>query len=139
MRVIAFIPEVYWRFDFDIEGAPNDLLERFLFFIFWADWDAVKTEVSQPRSLVGFVWRVRDKVTGRGYRVVPGSDNGIADSFAVADNWALRYWGTEIDDGGSTSSAMGDAAHMDNYVNGENIDGQDACCGTAPATGTRAV
>jgi len=117
---------VYWRLDFDIDGYPNDAIDRFLFFFFWWGWDPVLTELSQPRNpFVGWDWRARDKITGRGYVIDPGPEDGIADSFGVADAWALRYHYNEIDDGGATSGAMADAAHMDNFVNNENIDGQD--------------
>ena len=122
----AHYHNAYWRFDFDIDGFPQDVLDRFLFFIFWAGWDTVGTELSQPRNpFVGYVWRVRDKITGRGYIIAPGAEDGIADAFGVADVWDLAYHGNEIDDGGATGGAMGNAAHMDNYKNNENVDGTD--------------
>jgi hypothetical protein len=60
-----------------------------------------------------------------GYIIAPGPQDGIADAFGVADAWDLAYHGNEIDDGGATGGAMGDAAHMDNYKNNENVNGAD--------------
>ncbi|SRR6266404_942732 len=94
----AHYHNAYWRFDFDVDGFPQDVLDRFLFFIFWAGRDTVGTELSQPRNpFVGYVWRVRDKITGRGYIIAPGPEDGIADGFGVADAWDLAYHGNEID------------------------------------------
>jgi Cu2+-containing amine oxidase len=113
----------YWRFDFDIEGAANDVIEEFNTA---TGWTAVTKEASRLKSpSTARKWRVRDKVTGRGYEVVAGGMDSIADSWAVADVWALRYHSTEIDDGGATSGATGDAAHMNNYLNSESINAQD--------------
>lgn len=112
---------VYWRFDFDIEGASNDWISE-RNFLFWTNRT---TEISRKYSVLGRRWRVRDKGTGRGYLVIPGTSDGVADTWAVADVWALLYRFTEIDDGGATGGADGDAAHMSNFVNGENINGRD--------------
>src|SRR5688572_25674072 len=35
----------------------------------------------------------------RGYTLIPGSGDGIADTYARGDVWILRYRGTELDDG----------------------------------------
>ncbi|HKR02698.1 MAG TPA: hypothetical protein VJT09_18610 [Pyrinomonadaceae bacterium] len=112
---------VYFRFDFDIDGAANDAIEERNLF-----WSLRATEASRNYvPLVGRRWRVRDKSTGRGYQVIPGAHDGVADAWAVADVWALLYRFSEIDDGGATGGPNGDAAHMNNYVNGENINGRD--------------
>src|SRR6266851_1411373 len=72
-----------------------------------------------------WIWRVLDKPTGLGYEIQPGPSDGIADTWAGADSWALRYHGAEIDDGGATTGALGDAQHLGQYENGEPIDGTD--------------
>jgi len=78
----------------------------------------------------GRKWRVRDKKTNRGYEIIPGSEDGHADTFAVADLWFLRYHGNETDDGGvpynlGGSGFASDQVHVNKYLNKENIDGQD--------------
>jgi len=122
----------YWRFDFDIDGPDHDLIEE------------VKQTVNNPPSgeLLGESarkrtvfpvrkwWVVRDQISGRGYEVVPGPRDGWADSpgpanWTVADVWALRYQNDEIDDGGATGGRYGDAAHLDQYISGESLNGQD--------------
>lgn len=111
----------YWRFDFDIDGAANDAIDVRNFV-----WASVPTEVKDKYAPVAFRrWRVRDKVTGRGYQVIPGPGEGAADAWAVADVWALLYRFSEIDDGGAVAGPNGDAAHMSNYLGGENINGRD--------------
>jgi hypothetical protein len=111
----------YWRLDFDIEGPANDVIEEFNKS---TGWTALSTEVNRKNG-AGRKWRVRDKVTGRGYEVIPGPIDGIANSWAVADLWALRYHTTEIDDGGATTGPTGNAVHLNNYLNSESIKGQD--------------
>jgi hypothetical protein len=115
----------YWRLDFDVDGAANNVIEeRTLPSPTWAPItvEAKRFKVPKPTR----TWRVRNKTTGRAYEVVPGPNDGVADpGFAIADVWALRYHPTEIDDGGSTSGTNANAAHMDKYLNGENINGQD--------------
>jgi Copper amine oxidase, enzyme domain len=71
--------------------------------------------------------RVRDKVKNIGYEVDPGpEDFGVPDAWSGADIWALRYHGNELDDGGSSGGGVNhDAAHTNNWLNNENIDGQD--------------
>lgn len=127
---------VYWRFDFDIEGAASDVIERFNLLAallggpsVWAPVGPTTrpgAETSDDRThLLGLVWRVRDKTTGRGYAVIAGSADGTADAWAVADTWGLQYHVTELDDGGATGGPTGNAAHMTNFINGESVDGTD--------------
>jgi hypothetical protein len=113
---------VYWRLDFDIEGSDNDAIdERDA-----GTWSTLTTEAQRLRSpATGRTWRVRDKVTGNGYELIPAPDEDIADAWSVADMWALAYGGTELDDGGATGGLDGDRAHMDQYVTGQGIDGTD--------------
>jgi hypothetical protein len=68
------------------------------------------------------VW---DKTTGTGYEVIPAHEDQAADAWSVADVWALAYRSSELDDGGATGGLDGAKAHMDQYVSGETIDGQD--------------
>jgi Cu2+-containing amine oxidase len=66
----------------------------------------------------------------RSYLLVPGANDGIADTYARGDMWLLKYKTgatnllAEIDDGhnGTTGNTEAD---LDQFVNGESIDGQD--------------
>ena len=107
----------YWRFDFDLAGAGNDLIEE------------QNSGTSSPLALgettdlkaTGRTWRVRDTGTGDTVELIPGTNDGLADAFAVADAWALAWHSTELDDGGATSGTDGDKEHISNYLNGEPI------------------
>jgi hypothetical protein len=118
----------YWRFDFDIEGAANDVVEQLgLFFPTKPRWFSITQETKRKRSLFARAWRVRDKATGRGYRIYPGLVDGTADAYGVSDLWFLRYRGSELDDGVSivSGSAAQTQIQIDKYLNGESIDGSD--------------
>jgi hypothetical protein len=118
----AHYHNVYWRLDFDLEGAGNDVIEEYNN----GTWTSLTTEAKRLNSPgTGRTWRLRDKVTGSGYQLVPGLNTDIANAWAGGDMWALRGHTGEEDDGGATGGADGDKAHLDQYVNGENIDGQD--------------
>jgi hypothetical protein len=118
---------VYWRLDFDIEGAGDDVVQqRGLIFPGQHPWTAIVQETSRKRGFLRS-WRVLDKKSERGYRIIPGAADGTADAYGVADLWFLRYYGNELEDGvtvvgGSPSQTQ---THLDQFVNGESIDGTD--------------
>jgi hypothetical protein len=113
---------IYWRLDFDIDGAANDAIEEYNS----GTWSTLTTEAQRLHApTTTRKWRVRDKVTGTGYELTPGATADVANSWSVADFWALLYRSSEGDDGGATGGLDGDKAHIDQYVNGENIDGKD--------------
>jgi hypothetical protein len=114
--------QAYWRFDFDPGGAANDVIEEYNRSTGWTTFSLETNRKKSPST--GRKWRVRDKGTGRGYEIIPEPTDDIADDWAVADLWALRYHETEMDDGGATTGPMGNAAHMNDYLNGESINGQ---------------
>ncbi len=115
---------VYWRFDFDIDGFTNDVIEEFN--APPSAWTAYAVEKNQRRDAAKQrKWRVRDKGKNIGYEVIPGGKDGVEDAWGVSDVWALRYHANEIDDGGATGGPTGDAAHLNKYLNKEYIDGQD--------------
>jgi hypothetical protein len=124
------VHHVYWRFDFDIDRASPNVVEgsRILHTLPSNIWNALTTETSEKRAnLLRFTrhWRVRNKTTGRGYEIVDAFQDGQADAWGDADRWDLRYHGNEQDDGGATSGPIGDAIHIDKYLNSENVDSQD--------------
>jgi Cu2+-containing amine oxidase len=122
----------YWRFDFDVRTPDNNLVREFndppLFS--GSKWHDKNYEIRRPRDPSRKrKWRVENKATGETYDIIPGPDDGIATAspdapFARGDVWILRYRGTEIDDG---VVAIGPPyeANLDQFVNGEPINGQD--------------
>lgn len=114
----------YYRFDFDINGAGGDHIRQRRLFLFIPIWQKQGPEGTRNRA-ANRRWRVVDS-SGSAYEITPGMHDGDPpDSFAGSDVWMLRYRGTEGDDGGATSGALGDAQHIDPFVNGESIDGTD--------------
>jgi hypothetical protein len=121
----------YWRFDFDIDGAVNDLVTegpnptgggrggpRY---------PTLNLPVEAMRKIdrPALTWSIADAGTHRGYRLVPGNETALpADTFAVGDVWLLRYKQTggipqEIDDSGQ--SGPGCPIKFNNFVNGEGL------------------
>ncbi|MEU8252153.1 hypothetical protein [Nonomuraea sp. NPDC048916] len=109
----------YWRFDFDIEGAANDVVEQFDEGPISPDPVPIIRETSRRRR-AGRFWQVRDKSSGRGYRIHPGPFDGTADAYGVSDLWFLRHHPAELDDG---NPGPRDRAALNRFVNGESING----------------
>ena len=63
---------------------------------------------------------MRNRGSGDGYVIVPGSEDGEADSYGVGDFWALRRRSGQIDD---RTVASDTRAHLDAFVNGDAIVG----------------
>jgi hypothetical protein len=123
MAANAHNHHAYYRFDFDIDGWPDDVIESFD----GKAWHAITKETNQKHNAQHAKWRVLDKKKNLGYEVLPGAqDFAVPDAWSVADVWAVRYHGNEMDDGGA-SAAPGphNSAHMNNLLNGEAMDGQD--------------
>jgi hypothetical protein len=112
---------VYWRFDFDIEGAGNNQFLEWNSNTGWfvlgpgEDWS-----LKDPN--VGRAWQVRNRSTGRGYTLYPGPNDGVADSFSRKDIWHLAYRYDE-DRGGRQGDAHDDK--LDQYLTGDPTDGRD--------------
>jgi hypothetical protein len=118
----------YWRFDFDIDGSGSDLVLEYNagnvdigwglgWTPFWSETSRIKDSPYLARS-----WAVLDKSSNRGYHIIPGPNDGLADAFSTRDLWVLRYQGSE-DRNGRQGSAYSD--DLSPYLNGENVDGQD--------------
>lgn len=84
---------VYWRFDFDINGRSNSVQLKN-----GTTFNPVVRELSQKRRSTSEVWRVTGEAGTAGYDVIAGPKDGIADTYAVADIWLLKYRSNEIDD-----------------------------------------
>jgi Cu2+-containing amine oxidase len=118
---------VYWRFDFDMDGAANDLVLEYNTYtgnIGWGNgWHPKTNEITRVKNPSSRrSWAVMDKATGRGYHILPGPNDGTADAFSNNDLWVLRYRGSE-DQHGRLGSASSD--DLQPLVNGEVVDGQD--------------
>ena len=69
-------------------------------------------------------WRVQKANSGRGYTIIPGTNDGTArgDAYAKGDVWLLRYRRGQIDD---YPLAGGTEIQIDKYLNRESIHRQD--------------
>lgn len=123
---------VYWRLDFDIGTAGNNRVREFndppLFG--GSKWHDKRFEIRRPRDFVRKRrWRVENTDTGKGYEIVPNTDDGVAAAspdwpFGRGDVWILRYHGSEIDDG-VVATGPPYEADIDRWVNGEPIHDHD--------------
>lgn len=112
---------VYWRFDFDMDGASDDYITEVN--------PTTETELNFTTEEArtwgngtdGIYWRVRDEVTGSGYRVVPSAADLLLpiDGFSKTDAIVARYDGTVDDAGG------GCAINYSNIVNGGDVANED--------------
>ena len=117
----------YWRFDFDVDGAGNDLVLEYNTYtpnIGWGlGWEPLTTETSRIKNpSSGRRWAVLDKSTARGYLIYPGANDGSVDGFSNRDLWLLSYQSAE-DKHGRQGSAYSD--DLQPYVSGENVGGKD--------------
>jgi Copper amine oxidase, enzyme domain len=122
---------IYWRFDFDIRTAGNNVVREFNNPpLGSSNWHDKNFEIRRPRDPARQrKWRVENKSTREAYDIVPGPNDGVSTMvpdtpFGRGDVWILRYRGSEIDDG---SVAIGPPyeAGLDAWVNGEAVNGTD--------------
>ena len=122
---------VYWRLDLDIGTPGNNLVEEFNdpILVGNSKWHKKAYEIRRLKDASRKrKWRVRNTATGQGYEIIPGENDGDADSFGVGDFWVLRYHGgSEIDDGVTVVSGTPELckAHIDNFLNGESVENKD--------------
>jgi Copper amine oxidase, enzyme domain len=125
---------VYWRLDFDIGTAENNVVREFNSPpIFPPDnWHAHRFEATRRRRPeLSRRWQIRNSQTGDAYDLIPGPDDGVADSFGRADVWILRFNEGEVDDGISAApsqtgpSQPNAPADISRFNNGEGIRNQD--------------
>jgi Cu2+-containing amine oxidase len=117
----------YWRFDFDIGGAGNDLVLEYNTYtedVSWGyGWHTKAVEIARVKNPTSRrSWAVMDKGSGAGYHILPGPNDGQADTFSNRDLWVLRYRGSE-DRGGRQGTAYGDGLQA--YLTSEDVDGED--------------
>ncbi|MFI9550353.1 hypothetical protein [Nonomuraea endophytica] len=111
----------YWRFDFDIDGAENDVVEQINETGSIIPEPApIIRETSRKRRHPALYWQVRDKSSGRGLQLHPGPFDGTADAFGISDLWFLRHHPGELYDGDPDPR---NRAMLNRFVNGESING----------------
>lgn len=113
---------VYWRLDFDIAGAGDDVVAEY------NDpplpgtagtWHRLTHEIRRTKNKNRKRrWRVGNVSTAQRYVLTPGATDGAADSYGVGDFWALRYRSNQLDDSAVATSTK---ARIDSFVNGESI------------------
>jgi hypothetical protein len=117
----------YWRFDFDIRTAGGNRVREFNNppIVGSSNWHTKYYEIKRYRDPArNRRWRVENIATGEGYTLIPGSGDGVADTYARGDVWILRYRGTEIDDGNNWTGSYTEA-DLDKFHNWELINNQD--------------
>jgi Cu2+-containing amine oxidase len=126
---------VYWRFDFDIRTAGNNIVREFndpcLPGSCPSKWHNKDFEIRRFRDPARKrKWRVQNSATGEAYDVIPGHHDGVATAapdwpFPRGDVWILRYrGGAEIDDGVVATGPPYEAG-LNGFVTGESIKKQD--------------
>ncbi|MFN7972165.1 MAG: hypothetical protein U0166_07405 [Acidobacteriota bacterium] len=118
----SHVHHVYWRLDFDIDGAANDMVSEGA--KSKKPVRIMKEDKRMRADAPGMYWIVRDMMTNRGYKITPGPDDQYADPFGVADAWILAYHaGAEIDDTGQSGPPC--AIKFTNFLNNESVYGAD--------------
>jgi hypothetical protein len=114
------IHHAYWRFDFDIGTPGNNDVQHYQ-----KGWTAFLNETALVRQ-DNFLDKLRviNHGTGKGYEVVPGPNDGQADTYGRADNWILQYRATELDDG-NTCAFCNTESDVGKFVNGEAVKQKD--------------
>ena len=120
---------VYWRFDFDIIGASDNLALRYSSldgtnYGYGTGWRPIPIEASHYKVSDSKVWAVLRKGGNLGYMLEPGEFDRWPDSFSRFDVWILAYHGAE-DLSGRLGTPGGEDDELWRHLNAENIDGQD--------------
>ena len=108
----------YFRFDFDLGGDARDAVQETNVVGGVERVDPIPVETRRLRQpATQRAWRVQNSGGPEFYTLLPGSNDGFADAFAVGDLWALRYHEDEIDD----YRWPGAQTHLDRFVDGESV------------------
>ena len=99
----------YWRFNFDIRTAGNNRVREFNDqpLIGSSKWHDKNFEIRRPRDPARKrKWRVENTVTGEGYEVIPGPNDGVATAspdwpFPVGDVGSSAIAGAKLTTGRS--------------------------------------
>jgi Cu2+-containing amine oxidase len=126
---IAHVHHAYWRFDFDVAGDRDDVVEEFNEPPEQGSsgWNPLQQEIRRLRDASrARAWRIRDALTGYGYALVPGQNDGNSDTWGVGDVWVLRQHDDELSDQAGTSpETIDQGVGLDGFLNGESVDGEN--------------
>lgn len=118
----------FWRFDFDIADANNNIVAEESASLTLKEWTVryfYGTEAKRFRNADNpRRWVIRNTITGAGYTVLPGKEDGFASTYARGDVWVLFYRSTELDDG-RNSTGTNTEADLDKFINGESVENKD--------------
>ena len=124
---------VYWRLDFDVDGALHNAVDEFNLpplqdDNYWLPLTYETKRFHEPSCTRW--WRVKNINTSDAWEIIPGDNDGTADAYGKGDFWVLRYREdrvqAEFDDGYNfTTGGMATSADIDRFVNGERVDDAD--------------
>jgi hypothetical protein len=116
---------VYWRFDFDIDGAANNLALQHTFagtdWGFGPGWKPLTIEQSTD-GVGDDVYAVLNKQSNRGYKIVHGQFDGAPDWLSPL-NAAVTTFRPDEDLKGRLGTPGGD--QLWKHINGEDVNGKD--------------
>ena len=121
---------VYWRLDFDIVTAGNNLVREFNNppLIGSSNYHDKVYEIRRPKDASRHRhWEISNTRTHDTYSLIPGSNDGTLDAFSVGDLWVLRWHPDELDDGETQLTGPPELirANIDNLVDGELVKDKD--------------
>ena len=120
---------VYWRLDFDIVTATNNMVEEYNNPPLFPPhhWHKKLYEIRRLRDFARHRhWRVTNATRHKGYEIIPGAADGTSDTYGLGDVWVLRYHPGEIDDGQGFTTVPGlSMEHIDKFLTGETVLDQD--------------
>lgn len=122
---------VYWRFDVDMATAGKNRITQY-------DTPQFGTPILvEGKTFRDYDrnrhWQIENINTGEAYKLYAGAedDTALGDSFGRYDLVFLRYksgatnLANEYDDGYDNTGGSGTPANLDQFINGESLDGQD--------------
>jgi len=122
---------VYWRLDFDILTAGNNLVREYNnppLYPF-SNYHDIVYEIRRPNDPSHHRhWEISTtRYDHERYALIPGSNDGTMDAYGVGDLWVLRYHPNELDDGVAITPGSGAETmeHIDKFKNGELVRNQD--------------
>ena len=120
---------VYWRLNFEVGDSKRNIVEEYNnppLSGGTSNWHTIKYETKRLKNpSTNRRWKIgRQAQTKKGYTIIPGPNDGIADSFGKGDIWFLRNRPNQFDDG---VVAIGPPYEtlIDNFVNQERIKDKD--------------
>jgi hypothetical protein len=128
---VSHIHNFYFRLDFDIVTAGNNLVQSFEHVGNNPGddhWNSITVESKKTVDLQTFTkWRIINKTPKANgqfpsYELLPGSDGSPNGTYSTGDLWVVRYKSSG-EDGANVN--CNDNVLGTTYVNGETVDGQD--------------